>query len=97
MNEAHPKSLKNTIKKLNQFSLAKRDYMDDLFPISEKLSSRRYNQLQAEQANKEFKLKESDLADFRVPYTIIMDSSEVLRPVRKELRPLIMASKGVPI
>ena len=48
MNEAHPKSLKNTIKKLNQFSLAKRDYMDDLFPISEKLSSRRYNQLQAE-------------------------------------------------
>ena len=46
---------------------------------------------------KEFKLKDRDLADFRVPAVVMVESSDVLRPCRKDLRPLILAASGIPI
>ena len=95
-NDKHPRSLKRQMDKIERQTDQKRDFLDSLFPINEKMSSLQYNRLQAEFQYKEFKLKDKDLADFRVPATIIMDSSEVLRPCRKELRPLILAATGIP-
>ena len=81
---------------MERITESKRDYLDNLFPINEKMSSLQYNKLQAELSHKEFKLKDRDLADFRVPARVVIDSSDVLRPCRKELRPLILAASGIP-
>ena len=52
MNEQNPRSLTNIMDKLERNQQSKRDYLDSLFPINEKMSSLQYNKYQMELQHK---------------------------------------------
>jgi len=66
-NDAAAGSLKNEMVKRNLMIGNTDTSMNELFPIGSNMSSLQFNKLQKQQAHKDYKLKQNDLKDFRVP------------------------------
>ena len=94
-NDAAAGSLKNEMVKRNMMIGNTDTSMNELFPIGSNMSSLQFNKLQKQQAHKDYKLKQNDLKDFRVPVQILIDYAEVLRPTKIKLRSIVMSACGI--
>jgi len=69
--------------------------MTKLFPMGANVSSTKYNLLKQEEKHKQYKLPRNDYSDFRVPVKVMIDYSEVLRPLKNRLRRIVLNAFGI--
>lgn len=91
--EDAPDSIKSKFKRYNE---ASNDYLAELFPYPPKCLRTIGEERRTEKLKKQ-QLSAEELQDFRVPASIFMNASQLMIPIRQNLRPKILKAIGIDV